>query len=211
MAPETVGVMSEHVQHAVRPAGPADLGRLAGTLAAAFGDDPLFSYLLPPGVRSRDRRVRRVFEVDGARSLAHGGLWTTADGDGAAVWFPPEHWRGTSREDLRELPAWLRIGGRQMRAFQGVRSALYAHHRELPPHWYLLYVGTRPERQGQGLGAALLDAVLERCDADGLPAYLEATCPRNVPLYRRHGFVERGTLALPAGCPPMLPMWRDPR
>ncbi len=203
--------MSEHVQHAVRPATPGDVDRLTRTLAAAFADDPLFCHLLPPGVRARNERVRRVFAVDGARSLAYGGLWTSADADAAGVWFPPGHWRPTSREDLRELPAWLRIGGRRMQYFQQVRSAMYAHHRELPPHWYLLYLGTRPERQGRGLGGALLQAVLDRCDAERVPAYLEATCERNVPLYRRHGFVEQGTLAMPPGCPPMTPMWRDPR
>ncbi|MGY1606568.1 MULTISPECIES: GNAT family N-acetyltransferase [unclassified Geodermatophilus] len=203
--------MTEDVQHSVRPATAGDADRVSRTLAAAFADDPLFCHLLPPGVRARDERVRRVFVVDGARSLAYGGLWTTADGDAAAVWFPPGHWRGTSREDLRELPAWLRIGGRRMGHFQRVRSALYAHHGELPPHWYLLYIGTRPERQGQGLGAALLRAVLDRCDTERVPAYLEATCERNVPLYRRHGFVEQGVLDVPAGAPPMTPMWRDPR
>jgi GNAT superfamily N-acetyltransferase len=92
-----------------------------------------------------------------------------------------------------------------------VRSALYAHHRELPPHWYLLYVGTRPERRGRGLGATLLQAMADRCDADGVPAYLEATCERSVPLYRRHGFAEHGTIDVPTGCPRMVPMWRDPR
>jgi len=203
--------MGEDLQQTVRRATSGDVERLSRTLAAAFADDPLFSHLLPRGVRARDERVRRVFAVDGARSLAHGGLWTAAGGDAGAVWFPPGHWRGTSREDLRELPAWLRIGGRRMRVFQQVRSALFAHHRELPPHWYLLYIGTRPGRQGQGFGGALLQAVLDRCDTERLPAYLETTCERNLSLYRRHGFVEHGTLDMPAGCPPMTPMWRDPR
>lgn len=203
--------VSGSVHHPVRTASSGEVDRLSRTLAAAFGDDPLFCYLLPPGVRAQEERLRRVFAVDGARSLAHGGLWTTADADAAAVWFPPGHWRGTSREDLRELPAWLRLGGRRMRYFQGVRAALYAHHRELAPHWYLLYIGTRPERRGEGLGDALLRAVLESCDAEGTPAYLEATGERSVPLYRRHGFVEHGTLDMPPGCPPMIPMWRDPR
>ncbi len=202
--------MSE-LQHSVRPAGSGDLDGLSRTLAAAFTDDPLFVHLLPPGVRAREERIRRVFAVDGARSLGHGGLWTTAGGDAAAVWFPPGHWRGSSRQDVRELPAWLRIGGRRMPYFQRVRSALYAHHQELPPHWYLLYIGTRPERRGQGLGAALLQAMADRCDTDRVPAYLEATCERSVPLYRRHGFVEHGTIDVPRGCPRMVPMWRDPR
>ncbi|MGY1709878.1 GNAT family N-acetyltransferase [Geodermatophilus sp. SYSU D00758] len=202
--------MSE-LQHLVRPARSADLDELTRTLAVAFTDDPLFVHLLPPGVRAREERIRRVFAVDGARSLSHGGLWTTAGADAAAVWFPPGHWRGSARQDLRELPAWLRIGGRRMPYFQRVRSALYAHHRELPPHWYLLYVGTRPERRGQGLGAALLQAMADRCDTDGVPAYLEATCERSVPLYRRLGFAEHGTIDVPPGCPRMVPMWRDPR
>jgi GNAT superfamily N-acetyltransferase len=203
--------MSEQVRPTVRPAAAADLDRVAGTLASAFAVDPVFSWLLPPGIRARDRRRQRIFEVDGARSRTYGGLWTSADGDAAAVWFPPGHWRPSTSEDWRELPAWLRISGRRMRAFQRVRSALFAHHGELPPHWYLLYLGTRPERQGQGLGAALLDAVLERCDAERFPAYLESSNPRNTPLYRRHGFTESGSVTMPAGCPPMVPMWRDPR
>lgn len=203
--------MSEHVQHSVRPARPGDVDQLSRTLAAAFANDPVFCHLLPPGVQARDERVRRIFVVDGSRSLAHAGLWTTAEGDAAAVWFPPDHWRPSTRQDLRETPAWLRIGGRQARRFMQLRSALYAHHRELPPHWYLLYIGTRPERQGQGLGSALLQSVLDRCDADRVPAYLEASCERNAVLYRRHGFVDQGTLPLPPGCPPMTPMWRDPR
>jgi GNAT superfamily N-acetyltransferase len=202
--------MSE-LQHSVRPARSADLDAVTRTLAAAFTDDPLFVHLLPPGARARAERIRRVFAVDGARSLTSGGLWTTAGGDAAAVWFPPGQWRGSAGQDLRELPAWLRIGGRRMPYFQRVRSALYAHHRELPPHWYLLYVGTRPERRGRGLGATLLQAMADRCDADGVPAYLEATCERSVPLYRRHGFAEHGTIDVPTGCPRMVPMWRDPR
>jgi ribosomal protein S18 acetylase RimI-like enzyme len=203
--------MSESVHHSVLPATSRDIDRVSHALAAAFADDPLFCHLLPPQVRVRDKRLRRVFAVDGARSLAYGGLWTTADADAAAVWFPPGNWRGTSWEDLRELAAWLRIGGRRMGYFQRVRSTLYAHHRELPPHWYLLYIGTRPERQGKGFGDALLHAVLDRCDAEQVPAYLEATCERSIALYRRHGFIEQGTLDMPPGCPPMTPMWRDPR
>jgi hypothetical protein len=56
----------------------------------------------------------------------------------------------------------------------------------------------------------LLRAVLDDCDATGVPAYLEATNERNCALYRRHGFVDRDPLPLPAGGPPLYPMWREP-
>ena len=43
------------------------------------------------------------------------------------------------------------------------------------PHWYVFVLGVRPERQGEGLGRALLDPALARADRDRLPAYLETT------------------------------------
>eukprot|EP01041_Mallomonas_annulata_P030478 gene30478-52615_t len=55
------------------------------------------------------------------------------------------------------------------------------------PHWYLSMIGVDPSHHGQGLGSALLKAGLQRCDADGLPAYLESSNPKNVPLYERFG------------------------
>jgi GNAT superfamily N-acetyltransferase len=78
------------------------------------------------------------------------------------------------------------------------------------PHWYLNVVSTLPDRQGQGLGATVLQPVLARCDAEGVPAYLESTNPRNRTLYRRQGFVDMDEILLPDG-PSMLQMWRDPQ
>jgi GNAT superfamily N-acetyltransferase len=77
------------------------------------------------------------------------------------------------------------------------------HPRE--PHWYLFFLGTRPERQAQGLGSALIRRVLDVCDAEGTPAYLEATSQRSVALYGRHGFDVVGEIRLPGG--PSL--WAD--
>jgi predicted GNAT family N-acyltransferase len=55
----------------------------------------------------------------------------------------------------------------------------------------------------------LLREVLQRCDRDRTPAYLEATSPENVRLYRRHGFEVTGEICLPDG-PSLWPMWRAP-
>ncbi|MFE4644295.1 GNAT family N-acetyltransferase, partial [Streptomyces sp. NPDC056730] len=65
--------------------------------------------------------------------------------------------------------------------------------------------------QGRGLGRALIEPVLERCDREGLPAYLEASSERSRRLYERLGFTFTGTTVdLPDG-PHMWPMWREPR
>lgn len=51
-----------------------------------------------------------------------------------------------------------------------------------------LLLRSDPAVQGSGPGTALLRHTLNRCDATGMAAYLEATSPRNRDLYRRHGF-----------------------
>lgn len=67
-----------------------------------------------------------------------------------------------------------------------------------------------PMQQGRGHGSRLMEAALSRCDADGVPAYLESSDPRNIPLYERFGF--QGLGRIQAGdSPAMVPMLRPAR
>jgi hypothetical protein len=51
--------------------------------------------------------------------------------------------------------------------------------------------------------------MLERCDREEMPAYLEASSPRSRACYERSGFEATDELVLPDG-PPLWPMWRRP-
>jgi GNAT superfamily N-acetyltransferase len=201
--------MVEDTGSAVRRATGADRAELARILRAAFTDDPVFTFLFPTAMSRREDRLLRLFTLEAARSERRGGTWV-AEGAGASVWFPPGQWRSTTWEDLRDAPRWMRVFGRQTGLAQQVRSHMETHHRPLPDHWYLLYIGIQPGHQGQGLGSALLRPVLAECDHTGTPAYLEASCERSRFLYARHGFAERDPLPLPEGGPTIYPMWREP-
>ena len=84
-----------------------------------------------------------------------------------------------------------------------------AAQRPSEPHWHLALHGVDPLHQGLGLGSALLAPVLDACDQQSLPAYLEATNDASVPFYTRHGFEVRGVIQ--AGTSPRLwAMQRDP-
>jgi L-amino acid N-acyltransferase YncA len=76
------------------------------------------------------------------------------------------------------------------------------------PHIYVRTVGVRTELQGQGLGSKLMQPTLERADAAGLPAYIEASSERSAALYERLGFVHLGVFELPDGGPRVWPMRR---
>lgn len=76
-------------------------------------------------------------------------------------------------------------------------------------HYYFPYIGVAPRAQGKGLGSRLMRPTLERCDREGLPAYLEATNDRNTALYERLGFQLESELSF-AGSPPLRLMVRPP-
>jgi RimJ/RimL family protein N-acetyltransferase len=77
------------------------------------------------------------------------------------------------------------------------------------PHYYIRTLGVATRFQGQGLGTVLLRPTLDRCDRDGVPAYLEASTERSAALYERLGFVHLGELQVPNG-PRFWPMQRPP-
>jgi GNAT superfamily N-acetyltransferase len=179
-------------------------------LSRAFADDPVFLHMLPVDMDRREDRLRRFFAMELPRSEGLGGAWTTVDGAGAAVWYPPGMWKPSLWLTLRQTPAMLRILGRQAPVAGRVLSTMQEHHPHRP-HWYLLYVAAGAGRRGTGVGTALLRPVLDRCDEEGTPAYLDATTDRNRALYRRHGFADMEELTLPDGGPVLYPMWREPR
>jgi GNAT superfamily N-acetyltransferase len=194
----------------VRKATTADVPKLSAALAAAFADDPIMEWMLPSALRNRPERLRKFHELALRRiHLPNGEVYTTDGLEAGAEWDPPGHWRLGPWQQMRLLPSFMRtLGSRLGAVLSGLTLIEKKHPRE--PHFYLGILGTDPEHQGKGFGSALLQPVLERCDADGVPAYLESSKEANIPFYNRHGFEVTDTLHMPKG-PPIWPMWRDPK
>ena len=188
----------------VRPAGPGDARSLAGPLARAFQDDPVTIWA-NPRARSRLHRTERFFLGRMKALLPHELSFATAEGDGAAIWSPPDAWQMGLTEFLHDLPAFL--SPRTPLVLRGMHGIEKRHPRK--PHYYLSILGVDPSRQGEGLGTALLAPMLRRCDEEDVGAYLETATERNVRFYSRQGFRVLEEVPLPKG-PPMWLMWRDP-
>jgi GNAT superfamily N-acetyltransferase len=186
-----------------------DLPRMAAALGHAFEDDPAAAWVVPDDERRR-LLLERAFLLFLERIwFAQDECYTTARGVGAAVWELPGQWKLSVGAQLRLFPrlAWT-YRGHTPRLLRAI-TALEAEHPH-EPHYYLPFVGVVPDWQGRGLGAALLAPVLERCDRERMPAYLEASAPRNRVLYERHGFTVTQEFRLGKGSPPLWRMWREP-
>ena len=175
----------------VRLATIDEISELAAVLARAFAHDPFYAWMAGDAPE-RNQRMR-----DGWSGILRYGsahmeqTYTTDDHAGVAIWLPPGH-RGPSVIDsLRQMPALARLAGwGRLRKIGDAMADLEAHRRRHAPspHFYLSALGVEPDRQGEGVGTALVQPVLDRCDRDRTPAYLETAVARNVLLYERLGF-----------------------
>lgn len=191
----------------IRRAGESDRADVVRLLDAAFQDDPVSGWVFP-GEEYRRRRHGALMNAFLDLALSQGYVDVADDGSAVALW-----WSVPAGEDEggEEGPAQLRaaVDPDNARIEEIGRLTGDAHPTDRP-HQYLHMIGVSPERQGEGLGSALIGAVLERCDREGLHAYLEASNSRSRALYSRLGFRFTGnTIDLPDG-PQLWPMWREP-
>ena len=194
----------------VRRATADDVDAMAAQLARTFFDDPVTSHIFRNATR-RDAGLRAYFGTQmRADYLPFGGCYTTDGSVGSAIWAPAGKPLLTGlRGILTMLPVLPYVAtnlGLTLRLLTLVES-MHPHE----PHWYLATLGVAVGQQGQGVGSALMRPVLEHCDAEGMPCYLESSKERNVPFYRRHGFEVVKEVALPGDGPPIWTMWREPR
>ena len=199
------GNMPESRDAAVRRAEPGEAQRLMDTLTLAFYPDAASRWLFPDD----DQYLRyfpRFAQALGGAAIPRRTAWVADDHAGAALWLPP----GAHPDDAALLALVEEgVAPRERSDALAVFEAMAQYH-PAEPHWYLPMIGVKPLSRRLGLGGALLQAALAECDAAHLPAYLEATSPRNRALYARHGFGAVGEITA-GGCPPITPMLRRPR
>lgn len=187
----------------VHPAGVEDAAGCIEVLLRAFAGDPGVRWMFP-----RDRQYRTHFpafaRAFGGGAFAQGTALRTEGFAAAALWLLPH-----AHPDEEALGALIGQGVPPglREAVLAVFEQLAAHH-PAEPHWHLPLIGADPAWRGRGLGSALLGRGLQLCDRDRAPAYLEATSPRSVPLYERHGFAVLGVVRV-GGSPPIVPMLRQ--
>lgn len=186
---------------------------LAGLIAArGFWNDPVQNWLHPQDpMRPDPQRLARMtatFASVAAHNQARGGRIDFVGEDAVAMWVPP----GAPDADFPPPPAeslHLFTDETFLERVSILEAGMDAAHPS-EPHWYLGVIAAVPERQGAGLGAALIQQVLDICDQEGRPSYLESSNHRNLSFYFRHGYEQVGEIQLEGG-PSMYPMWREPR
>jgi len=173
----------------VRAATSGDLKTASGVLALAFENYPWTRWSIPEDDFSR--RLAGLQELYLRYALSAGAVLVEEQVHGVIALLPPD--APAPSEEFQGRVAEL----------HGDRLNVVAR-ASLPPapddHWTLETVGVRPERQGTGLGAALIRAGLDVVEAaSGAGVALETSSDANVRMYERFGFVVTATSRIDQG------------
>jgi GNAT superfamily N-acetyltransferase len=207
----------------------SDVASAARLLGRSFDDDPgSVVFVDDPQLRLR------LNELSSARALRAALPHASAYGAeideglaGVAIWHPPGTKSGSVSASVRyaralagelpelppvvarlattlitDLPAARRLTARRRDAVRRASSGA---------SWHLAVLATDAAYRGRGVARLLIEHVLHRCDADGLPAWLETTNPVNPAIYERFGFTTVAEIGGGRGLPTWWVMRREPR
>ena len=190
---------------------PALYPEAVACLTAAFQEDPVLSYLFEDE-EQRPLMLAAFFANRLASRNETDRLLVPSGSDArnaAALWEAPEKDSENDSSFNAVVAAGISLLGQDWISDRLANLRVLGEAKPKDRHWYLSFVGTRPEARGKGLASTLIESVTNICDQEKIPAYLESSNPDNVSLYESHGFKVTGEAVIKDG--PKVPlMWRDP-
>jgi len=197
--------MSDPSELFVKRAGVDDTALVGEILGDAFGADPVARWITP-----NPEYPKWCWPVAVSLFWPYYEVYVTENSLGAAMWVPPGAKPNIKLSLSMLWGSWRRFGiGSILRLFR-LTSMMEKHHPK-NNHYYLFAIGVRSASKGQGIGSALLESVLQKCDCKNVGVYLENSNQQNLPFYKRHGFEVRNEISLPHNGPPLFLMYREPQ
>jgi GNAT superfamily N-acetyltransferase len=195
-------------KYLIRKTVPEDEPYLAEVSARAFEHDPLTVWLVE-GSRNALEMEKQMFRAEYRITKRYNMIFTDSNRQGVAIWKPPGA-RATFGDRVQQI--WTMIGTinisrrlwSKVKLFIDIEKA-----RPKEPHYYLSLLAVHPDMQGQGLGTALMQPILDLSDREGIPAYLETETESNVRFYTKKGFVVRQEINTSDGASKVWTMWRE--
>jgi hypothetical protein len=183
-----------------------DIGNAKQVLCESFLKDPIFKYILETKLHN-ETIIKTIQTCNIALGLNYGKVYSPTNRlEGVAIWLPPNHTNISTYKLIRSgILKILTMPGNgikeNMKILDKTREyATYAeeiHEKHASsPHWYLMMIGVRDIFRGKGYATTLIRPILEKCDQEMVPCYLETHNPINVEIYKHFGFatVEDGKL-----------------
>ncbi|KTD18005.1 GNAT family N-acetyltransferase [Legionella jordanis] len=182
----------------IRDIQPADIKAAADILTQAFAQDPVMNWIFGDQYQER---APAMFEATTRYCMLYGKAFCTTGMEAVALRKLPSDkkfslWKGF-RSGFFALPKLMgKDAFKRLMTFDKLIEK--ERHRLMgkEPFWYCWCLATRPEKQGQGFGTALMNHTFKLAQETGFPCYLETAKPENQLLYEKNGYVKRAEIQL---------------
>lgn len=192
--------MIDEPEIVVRKLTRADVDATAGVLAEAFADNHAYAWMHPRAA-TRAGDLRAFFERNLLWHLPLDLTWVATRGSlvvGTSTLEPPGGVRSGARQAIAHwlVPTVREQGPRTFLRTAAAAREFGARYRALvkgTEYYHVHAVAVAPQLQGKGVGSRLVAATLEDCERllarVPAPVVLSTQRERNLPFYRRAGFV----------------------
>ena len=190
-------------QPEIKQASSKDIPNIIDTVALAFAADPFVRWIYPDPNQYLSH-IHKMAILFAGKAFDHGTVHYVEGYRGTALWLPPD-----IHPDEDALVAHMNNS-----ILEPSREAVFAVFEQMEEchpdesHWYLPVLAVDPAHQNNGYGSRLLEYANKMFDKERIPAYLESSNPRNISLYKRHGY--EVITEIPSGDSPVTPMVRQP-
>jgi len=174
--------------------------KAAENLTLAFFNYPMIEYLFP-NRKTRFKKSYRYFKgIINYGRLFGDSYAISKEAEGIIILLSSKMAHFPFKETMRSgIPLMFALSGIRFllrtRIHERHQYNFYKKHTNFP-HNYLMLLGVNPKYQGCGYAKLLINQVLEKCEKDSLPCYLETYLPKNVSIYQKFNFevVEESTI-----------------
>jgi ribosomal protein S18 acetylase RimI-like enzyme len=157
-------------------------------LAQSFNDNKSVNYIIKQD-ESRESRLKKLMAYSFNVCYWYGDVLFSDDKKACALIVYPDKKKTTLKSIWLDVKLALGcIGLGNLPKAMKRESAIKKVH-PVNPFAYLWFIGVKPHEQNKGAGTALLNEILLKTKAAGLTVILETSVERNLPWYKKHGFV----------------------
>jgi ribosomal protein S18 acetylase RimI-like enzyme len=172
----------------MRKTNPSDRSIVLDILTRAFDDNQSVNYVVKQD-QNRGDRIRRLMDYSFNVCHEFGEVWISDDQQACALILFPDKKRSSFRTLLWDLKLALSVIGFDRVSAVLKREALIKSNHPKEPIAYLWFIGVNPKLHGKGIGSAFIQEVIKECERKKRPIYLETSMERNLPFYKKFGFV----------------------
>lgn len=156
-------------------------------LKKSFGDNKSVNYVVKQD-QKREDRIKGLMEYSFDLCNAFGEVWMSEDLQACALILFPDKKKTSVKTILWDLKLALSVIGLDRLSTVLKRESMIKTQHPKEPFAYLWFIGVNPSKQGRGIGSAFIQEVIDKCEKDQRPIYLETSMERNLPFYQKFGF-----------------------